>query len=49
MLTDFGADIIKTGMLFSAEIVQIVAKALRTFRLPAVIDPVMIAKGEHRF
>jgi hydroxymethylpyrimidine kinase/phosphomethylpyrimidine kinase/thiamine-phosphate diphosphorylase len=45
VLTDFGADIIKTGMLFSAEIVQIVAKALRTFRLPAVIDPVMIAKG----
>lgn len=45
VLSDFGADMIKTGMLFSAEIVQIVAKALRTFRLPAVIDPVMIAKG----
>ncbi len=45
VLTDFGADVIKTGMLFSAEIIQIVAKAVTTFAIPAVIDPVMIAKG----
>lgn len=45
VLSDFGADVIKTGMLFSVEIVQIVAKSLRASSIPAVVDPVMIAKG----
>jgi hydroxymethylpyrimidine kinase/phosphomethylpyrimidine kinase/thiamine-phosphate diphosphorylase len=45
VLSDFGTDIIKTGMLFSAEIVRIVAGHLATSNIPAVIDPVMIAKG----
>lgn len=45
VLSDFGADVIKTGMLFSKEIVQVVAKHLETYCIPAVVDPVMIAKG----
>ena len=44
-LSDFGADVIKTGMLFSEEIVQIVASSLKDYAIPAVVDPVMIAKG----
>ncbi len=45
VLSDFSADVIKTGMLFSEEIVQVVAKSLKDRAIPAVIDPVMIAKG----
>ncbi|GCD82354.1 bifunctional hydroxymethylpyrimidine kinase/phosphomethylpyrimidine kinase [Parageobacillus thermoglucosidasius] len=44
--TDLGADAVKTGMLFSAEIIEAVAAKVRQFgwdRL--VVDPVMIAKG----
>ncbi|TFG87702.1 MAG: bifunctional hydroxymethylpyrimidine kinase/phosphomethylpyrimidine kinase, partial [Hyphomicrobiales bacterium] len=45
VLSDIGADVLKTGMLFSAEIVAAVADAIKHYALPAVIDPVMIAKG----
>ncbi|PLX98711.1 MAG: phosphomethylpyrimidine kinase [Desulfuromonas sp.] len=45
VLDDFGADTIKTGMLFSSEIVELVANHLRDSAIPAVVDPVMIAKG----
>jgi hydroxymethylpyrimidine kinase / phosphomethylpyrimidine kinase / thiamine-phosphate diphosphorylase len=45
VLADIGADVIKTGMLLSAEIVTTVAQAIGAHGLPAVIDPVMIAKG----
>jgi hydroxymethylpyrimidine kinase / phosphomethylpyrimidine kinase / thiamine-phosphate diphosphorylase len=45
VLSDIGADVVKTGMLFSAEIVAAVARAIGQHALPAVIDPVMIAKG----
>jgi hydroxymethylpyrimidine kinase/phosphomethylpyrimidine kinase/thiamine-phosphate diphosphorylase len=45
VLEDIGADVVKTGMLFSAEIVSTVARAIERFALPAVIDPVMLAKG----
>jgi len=45
VLSDIGADVLKTGMLFSAEIVAAVADAIQRYALPAVIDPVMIAKG----
>jgi hydroxymethylpyrimidine/phosphomethylpyrimidine kinase len=44
--TDLGADAVKTGMLFSAEIIEVVASKVKQFgwdRL--VVDPVMIAKG----
>ncbi len=45
VLCDLGADVIKTGMLFSAEIIRVVAEAIERYALPAVVDPVMIAKG----
>lgn len=46
VLDDIGADAIKTGMLGSAEMVAVVARILETARaIPAVIDPVMVAKG----
>jgi hydroxymethylpyrimidine kinase/phosphomethylpyrimidine kinase/thiamine-phosphate diphosphorylase len=45
VLTDIGADTLKTGMLYDADIVAIVAGQLESFGLVAVIDPVMIAKG----
>jgi len=46
VLSDIGADAAKTGMLFSAEIIGAVARALE--RRPVsnlVVDPVMVAKG----
>jgi hydroxymethylpyrimidine/phosphomethylpyrimidine kinase len=45
VLDDIGADAIKTGMLGSAEMVEAVAEVLAGAGAPAVIDPVMIAKG----
>ena len=46
VLDDIGADAIKTGMLGSVEVVQAVARILDSATgVPAVIDPVMIAKG----
>lgn len=49
VVTDIGADAAKTGMLFSAEIIEAVAKAVRDFDVPnLVVDPVMVAKGGAR-
>jgi hydroxymethylpyrimidine/phosphomethylpyrimidine kinase len=45
VLDDIGTDAIKTGMLGSAEVVERVAAILDTSSAPAVVDPVMIAKG----
>ena len=45
VLSDIGADIIKTGMLYSAEIIVAVAERFRDYGALCVIDPVMIAKG----
>lgn len=45
VLDDIGADAIKTGMLGSVEVVERVAAILDTATAPAVVDPVMIAKG----
>ncbi len=49
VLSDIGSDVIKTGMLYSAEIIDIIADTLDSTAeysaLPCVIDPVMIAKG----
>ena len=47
VLDDIGADALKTGMLGSTEVVERVAAILDTTPAPAVIDPVMIAKGGH--
>jgi hydroxymethylpyrimidine/phosphomethylpyrimidine kinase len=44
--TDLGANAIKTGMLFSSEIIGVVAEKINYFRWDkVVVDPVMIAKG----
>jgi hydroxymethylpyrimidine/phosphomethylpyrimidine kinase len=48
VLRDIGADVIKTGMLGDAEMVETVARLLDEAAVPAVIDPVMIAKGGAR-
>ena len=48
VLEDIGADVIKTGMLGDLEVVEQVARLLDEAALPAVIDPVMIAKGGAR-
>jgi hydroxymethylpyrimidine/phosphomethylpyrimidine kinase len=45
VLDDIGADILKTGMLGDAEMVRAVAGILTYAAVPAVIDPVMVAKG----
>ena len=45
VLDDIGADAIKTGMLADAAIVELVAALIAEYQIPAVVDPVMIAKG----
>ena len=46
VLDDIGADALKTGMLGEAPVVELVARLIDTVPgVPAVIDPVMIAKG----
>lgn len=47
VLTDIGADCVKTGMLASAAIVEAVAEGLAALApgVPLVLDPVMVAKG----
>jgi hydroxymethylpyrimidine/phosphomethylpyrimidine kinase len=50
VLTDIGADAIKTGMLGSARIVKMVADTCQALApsVPIVVDPVMVAKGGAR-
>ncbi len=44
--TDMGTDALKTGMLFNAEIIEIVSKKIKQYNWKkVVVDPVMIAKG----
>jgi hydroxymethylpyrimidine/phosphomethylpyrimidine kinase len=47
VMTDIGADVIKTGMLGDASIIETVCEALDRFAVdvPLVVDPVMVAKG----
>src|SRR4026209_2869194 len=40
---DLGVDAAKTGMLFSAPIIETVADVLAAHRVPLVLDPVMVA------
>ncbi|KAL7919902.1 Phosphomethylpyrimidine kinase domain-containing protein [Trichoderma austrokoningii] len=43
-LEDVGADVIKTGMLASAETIEVIAKLVTKFSVPTlVIDPVMVS------
>lgn len=43
VLEDFDVRAVKTGMLYSREIVGVVAGELRGIRAPLVVDPVMVA------
>ena len=45
VLSDIPVSAIKLGMLFSPEIITVVAKALADFKGPIITDPVMIAKS----
>jgi hydroxymethylpyrimidine/phosphomethylpyrimidine kinase len=45
VLSDIGADAIKTGMLGEAAMVALVGQLLDEAGLPVVVDPVMVAKG----
>lgn len=46
VLSDYGADGAKTGMLSTPEIVKAVAEQIRSFRIQLlVVDPVMVAKS----
>ncbi|HLI40340.1 MAG TPA: bifunctional hydroxymethylpyrimidine kinase/phosphomethylpyrimidine kinase [Streptosporangiaceae bacterium] len=45
VLDDIGADAAKTGMLFSAPLIEAVAGALAPRGLPLVVDPVMVASS----
>lgn len=46
---DIGIDAVKTGMLATAEIVEVVAARIRDLGLPKlVVDPVMISKSKNR-
>ena len=46
VLSDIGADAIKTGMLANSEIVEVVARKIREYGVKkVVVDPVMVAKS----
>jgi hydroxymethylpyrimidine kinase/phosphomethylpyrimidine kinase len=49
VLNDIGADAVKTGMLGSAAVVSVVARAVHTYHITSlVVDPVMVAKDGSR-
>lgn len=50
VLSDIGADALKTGMLHSAAVIETVASSFSRYAggVPLVVDPVMVAKGGHR-
>jgi hydroxymethylpyrimidine/phosphomethylpyrimidine kinase len=49
VMTDIGADAVKTGMLASTAIIECVAGQLQRHRVPwLVVDPVMVAKSGDR-
>src|SRR3954453_5898954 len=45
---DIGVDAAKTGMLFSAPVIETVADVLGSRRVPLVVDPVMVASSGAR-
>jgi len=46
VVSDIGADAVKTGMIANAAIIEVVASKVREHGLfPLVVDPVMVAKG----
>lgn len=48
-LSDIGADVIKIGMVYSVEIIEVIIESLKEFMpMRIVLDPVMIAKSGDR-
>ena len=45
VFSDIGVDAAKTGMLFSARLIETVASFLAEHRVPLVVDPVMVASS----
>ena len=46
VLSDIGADAIKTGMLVNQEIIEVVSRKIREYRVKkVVVDPVMVSKS----
>ncbi|AVK83894.1 bifunctional hydroxymethylpyrimidine kinase/phosphomethylpyrimidine kinase [Lysinibacillus sp. B2A1] len=45
LLEDFSISAVKTGMLFSSDIIQTIAQIMADAKIPLIVDPVMIAKG----
>jgi hydroxymethylpyrimidine/phosphomethylpyrimidine kinase len=46
VLSDIGVDAVKTGMLFSSEIIKAISEKLQAYNVTnLVVDPVMVAKG----
>jgi hydroxymethylpyrimidine/phosphomethylpyrimidine kinase len=45
LFDDIGVDAAKTGMLFSARLIETVAGFLEQHRVPLVVDPVMVASS----
>ncbi|HTK33757.1 MAG TPA: bifunctional hydroxymethylpyrimidine kinase/phosphomethylpyrimidine kinase [Caulobacteraceae bacterium] len=45
VLDDIGTDVVKTGMLGEAAVVELAARLIEAADAPAVIDPVMVAKA----
>ncbi|DAZ93557.1 TPA: hypothetical protein N0F65_006545 [Lagenidium giganteum] len=48
VLDDIGADVIKTGMLHSEQVIDCVAASLEKREIALVVDPVMVATSGHR-
>jgi len=47
VLDDIGTDAVKTGMLGDVAVVELAARLIEDADAPAVVDPVMVAKGGH--
>lgn len=46
VLSDLGADAVKIGMLYSAELIEMVARKLQEYRVSRIVlDPVMVAQS----
>lgn len=43
--SDIKINAIKTGMLFSASIIEVVAEYIANYRIPLILDPVMVSKN----
>jgi len=45
VVSDIGVDAVKTGMLYTRDIIEAVAEELSQLKVPIVVDPVMVAKS----